>query len=56
MGDGRRTWLVPELPVSRTRFDHFTTVEGAMSKRSAIARQLSPSAIAAATRMRRSSE
>ena len=39
-----------------TRFDHFTTVEDAMPKRSAIARQLSPPAIAAATRVRRSSE
>jgi hypothetical protein len=35
---------------SRTRFDHFTTVEGAISYCSAIALQLSPGTIAAATR------
>ena len=37
-----------ELPVSRTRLDHFTTVDGAISNCSAIALQLSPEAIAAA--------
>jgi hypothetical protein len=44
------------LPVSRTRFDHFTTVDGAISYCSAIALQLSPDAIAAATRCLRSFE
>ena len=44
------------LPVSRTRFDHFATVDGAISYCSAIARQLSLDAIAAATRCLKSFE
>jgi len=45
-----------ELPVWRTRLDHFTTVEGAILNRSAIDRLLSPPATAAATRVRKSAE
>src|SRR5689334_15732061 len=44
------------LPVSRSRFDHFTTVEGAIEYCSAIVLQLSPDAIACATRCRKSFE
>jgi hypothetical protein len=44
------------LPVSRSRFDHFTTVDGAISKCSAIALQLSPDAIAMTTRSLKSPE
>jgi len=44
------------LPVSRTRFDHFTTVDGAISYCSAIALQLSPDATAKATRCLKSFE
>jgi hypothetical protein len=44
------------LPVSRSRFDHFTTVDGAISYCSAIALQLSPNAIASPTRCLKSFE
>ena len=43
------------LPVSRNRFDHLTTVEGAISNCTAIARQVSPKAIAVLTRLLKSS-
>lgn len=44
------------LPVSRSRFDHFATADGAIAYCSAIVLQLSPDAIAAATRCLRSLE
>jgi hypothetical protein len=44
------------LPVSRTRFDHFTTLDGAISYCSAIALQQSPDASALATRCLKSFE
>src|SRR5690606_32636257 len=44
------------LPVSRSRFDHLMTVDGARPNRAAMERLLSPDLIAFATRERRSSE